>query len=125
MNLNQVTIPSTNIERSVAFYKQLGLHLIVDASPRYVRFELPAGNSTLSLHHTEVLPKESSIVIYFENDNLDDLVANLQAKGISFSQLPTDQTWLWREAHLSDPDGNKLILYKAGKNRKNPPWRIN
>jgi hypothetical protein len=36
----------------------------------------------------------------------------------------TDQTWLWREARLKDPDGNQLILYSAGKNRKDPPWKI-
>ena len=41
MNLNQITIPSLNVEVSTEFYKKLGLHLIVDASPRYVRFELP------------------------------------------------------------------------------------
>ncbi|MEM7380928.1 MAG: VOC family protein, partial [Bacteroidota bacterium] len=40
-------------------------------------------------------------------------------------ELPRDQSWLWREARLKDPDGNTLILYHAGENRKNPPWRIN
>ena len=125
MRLNQVTIPSKNIEKSVDFYKKLGLHLIVDASPRYVRFELPDGESTFSIHHVENFPKESSITIYFEDDNLDKLVKSLQKKGIHFTQLPINQRWLWREAHLLDPDGNKLILFTAGENRKNPPWRIN
>jgi len=32
--------------------------------------------------------------------------------------------WLWREAWLYDVDGNKLILYSAGENRLNPPWRM-
>jgi catechol 2,3-dioxygenase-like lactoylglutathione lyase family enzyme len=39
MNLNQITIPSLDLEKSVAFYKTLGLHLIVDALPSYARFE--------------------------------------------------------------------------------------
>ncbi|CAL2095326.1 Glyoxalase/bleomycin resistance protein/dioxygenase [Tenacibaculum sp. 190524A02b] len=125
MRLNQVTIPSNNVKKSVDFYKKLGLHLIVDASPRYVRFELPDGESTFSIHYTENLPKESSITVYFEDDNLDELVKLLQGKGIQFTLLPTDQNWLWREAHLIDPDGNKLILFTAGENRKNPPWRVN
>ncbi len=38
MNLNQITIPSVDLEKAVVFYKKLGLHLIVDALPRYVRF---------------------------------------------------------------------------------------
>ncbi|CAL2102160.1 VOC family protein [Tenacibaculum sp. 190130A14a] len=125
MNLNQVTIPSVDVNRSVEFYKKLGLHLIVDASPRYVRFELPEGQSTLSIHQVETLPKGEGIVLYFENDNLDELVNQLQDKGVNFIHLPKDQTWLWREARLEDPDGNKLILFKAGEHRKNPPWRIN
>ena len=125
MNLNQVTLPSTNVEKAVEFYTKLGLHLIVDASPRYVRFELPNGDSTLSIHKVDHISTENIPIIYFEDENLDVLVKKLQEKGIEFSQLPKSETWLWREAHLKDPDGNKLILYKAGKNRKNPPWRIN
>jgi hypothetical protein len=34
------------------------------------------------------------------------------------------QPWLWREAHMRDPDGNSLCLFTAGKNRKYPPWRV-
>ncbi|MDP5081381.1 MAG: VOC family protein, partial [Winogradskyella sp.] len=43
MNLNQVTILSLDVEKSTLFYKNLGLKLIVDALPRYVRFECPNG----------------------------------------------------------------------------------
>jgi hypothetical protein len=32
--------------------------------------------------------------------------------------------WLWREARLRDPDGHRVCLYRAGQNRKNPPWRL-
>lgn len=124
MNLNQITIPSLDVEKAVEFYKNLGLHLIVDASPRYVRFECPDGDATFSIHKVDVLPKENGITIYFEDENLDELVNNLKTKGIAFDVLPKDTSWLWREAHLYDLDGNKIILYHAGKNRKNPPWRI-
>ena len=124
MILNQITIPSLDLEKSVTFYKTLGLHLIVDALPRYARFECPDGDSTFSIHKVDMLPKEDGITIYFEDDNLDALVFTLQQKGIIFKQLPEDKSWLWREAHLQDLDGNYIILYKAGKNRKNPPWRI-
>lgn len=125
MNLNQVTIPSLNVEESTKFYIKLGLHLIVDASPRYVRFEVPDGDATFSIHKVTKLATENNVVVYFEDESLDKLVKELKEKGIIFSQLPKDETWLWREAHLLDPDGNKIILFKAGKNRKNPPWRIN
>ena len=124
MRLNQVTIPSLNVEKAVDFYKTLGLQLIVDALPRYVRFECPDGNSTFSIHNVETLPTGNAIRIYFEHENLDELVSQLKEKGIIFTSDPMDTTWLWREAHLNDPDGNHLILYHAGDHRKNPPWRI-
>tara|TARA_R110002049_G_scaffold179965_2_gene346955 strand:+ start:726 stop:1100 length:375 start_codon:yes stop_codon:yes gene_type:complete len=124
MDLNQITIPSLDVEKATEFYKILGLHLIVNAIPRYVRFECPDGNATFSIHKVDTLPEGNGITIYFEDDDLDMLVSNLQEKGIVFKQLPEDKTWLWREAHLEDPDGNHIILYHAGKNRKNPPWRI-
>ncbi|MBJ6367181.1 VOC family protein [Snuella sedimenti] len=124
MNLNQVTIPSLDLEKATEFYKTLGLQLIVDALPRYVRFECPDGDSTLSIHLVETLPNGNGITIYFEDDNLDTLVTQLKSKGLVFISAPEDKRWLWREAHLLDPDGNTIILYYAGKNRKNPPWRI-
>lgn len=124
MNLNQVTIPSLDVAKATEFYKKLGLVLIVDALPRYVRFELPDGDATFSIHKVEELPKGEGITIYFEDDNLENLVKELKHKGFHFNLLPTDQSWLWREAHLYDLDNNKIILYSAGKNRKNPPWRI-
>lgn len=124
MNLNQVTIPSSDVAKATAFYQTLGLRLIVDALPRYVRFECPDGDATFSIHHVEKVSKENGISIYFEVEDLDTQVHDLQQKGIEFISLPEDKSWLWREAHLNDLDGNHLILFYAGKNRKNPPWRI-
>ena len=50
MNLNQVTISSLDVKKSSEFYTILGLKLIVDALPRYVRFVCPKGDSTFSIH---------------------------------------------------------------------------
>lgn len=125
MDLNQVTISSSDIGRAVRFYECLGLRLIVDSRPRYVRMMVPGGNSTFSIHHTDsVTADESAPILYFESENLDDLVGNLELAGLTFDLHPVDQRWGWREAHLKDPDNNRLILYHAGENRKEPPWRI-
>ena len=125
MDLNQITIPSLDVINATKFYQTLGLHLIVDAAPRYVRFECPDGDSTFSIHKVDELPEINGITIYFEDENLDAFVKQLKGKGIIFTSEPEDKTFLWREAHLLDPDGNQIILYHAGKNRKNPPWRVN
>lgn len=124
MNLNQITVPVLNIESSIEFYKLLGLKLIVNSTNRYARFECPQGDTTFSLHKVDQLPIGEGVWIYFEVENLDEKFKELKNKGVDFLTEPTDQTWLWKEAKLLDPDGNTLILYNAGENRKNPPWRI-
>jgi len=124
MNLNQITVPSLSLEKSIPFYEKLGLKLIVKSLPNYARFECPDGNSTFSIHLTNELPKGDGIYVYFECENLDEQVNSLKQKGIEFDLEPTDQSWLWREARLKDLDGNNLILFYAGENRLNPPWRI-
>lgn len=124
MNLNQVTIYTDKLTESVEFYKTLGLRLIVDSIPRYVRLTCPDGNSTLSLHETDKVFQDSSIVLYFECESLDEEVEKLKSLGLTFDSEPKNQTWLWREAYLKDPSGNKICLFHAGENRQNPPWRI-
>jgi catechol 2,3-dioxygenase-like lactoylglutathione lyase family enzyme len=122
MNLNQVTLPATDVERSAEFYRRLGFTQIVSALPRYARFECEDG-ATFSLHaFSNVVPSQT--VVYFECEDLDATYKRLHAKGIEFDQAPVDQIWLWREAYLHDPDGNIICLYHAGNTRRYPPWRL-
>ncbi len=124
MDLNQVTVPTKNIESAILFYQKLGLKLIVHSTNHYARFECPNGTSTFSIHQADELKGGEGIWIYFECKNLDEDVDRLQKEGLEFDELPNDKSWLWREARLKDPDNNQLILYHAGENRKNPPWRL-
>jgi catechol 2,3-dioxygenase-like lactoylglutathione lyase family enzyme len=123
MRLNQVTMPCTNVTASVEFYTKLGLVQIV-ASDHYARFVCPDGNTTLSVHVVDEVAEDAAPVVYFECDDLDLTVRNLESAGIVFDSQPEDQRWLWREARLRDPAGNEVCLYHAGENRLNPPWRI-
>src|SRR5689334_4444562 len=124
MNLNQITVPVLDVERSIEFYEKLGLRLIVKALPHYARFECEEGDSTFSLHQVNKPVEDTGTWIYFEVPDLDNFVNKLIEEGIIFEELPNDKPWLWREARVKDPDNNQLILYFAGDNRKNPPWRI-
>lgn len=124
MNLNQVTIYSQFPVETVEFFEKLGLRRIVDSLPRYSRLECPDGNSTLSVHESSPLTPVNNIVLYFECDDLDAEVERLKALGISFDEEPVDRLWLWREAYLKDPNGNKICLFHAGENRLNPLWRV-
>lgn len=123
MRLNQVTVTVSDVEAGIAFYRALGLKLIVE-SPHYARFECPEGESTFSIHVGEP-STAASTVVYFESENLDATVEDLKRAGIAFDSEPADQRWLWREARLRDPSGNPICLFHAGENRLNPPWRTN
>jgi hydroxymethylpyrimidine/phosphomethylpyrimidine kinase len=122
--LNQVTVTGTNYERSVDFYRRLGLVQIVDSPENgYARFET-AGGVTFSI---QIDPEEKIIAttaIYLECDDLDDRVEQLARSGIAFEHGPRNQPWMWREARLRDPDGNIIFFYKAGEHRRFPPWRM-
>jgi hydroxymethylpyrimidine/phosphomethylpyrimidine kinase len=121
--LNQVTVTGTDYERSVEFYRRLGLKQIVANPPDYARFET-AGGATLSV---QIDPEEKIIAttaIYLECDDLDERVERLAREGLPFEHGPRNQPWMWREARLRDPDGNIIFLYKAGEARRFPPWRV-
>lgn len=123
MDLNQITLPVNDMVKAVRFYQSLGCVLIVD-TPHYARFKAPEGNSSFSLSLEEEAFSNGA-VIYFEHQQLDELYAELCRRGIEFEQPPTEQRYLWKEAILKDPSGNKIKLYWAGENRLNPPWRVN
>ena len=125
MNLNQVTIFTQLPIETVEFFEKLGLKRIVDSLPRYARLECPDGEATLSVNIADEIAVTNNIVLYFECDNLDEEVARLKSLGLSFTEDPADREWLWRQAYLLDPNGNKICLFRAGENRKNPPWRVN
>jgi catechol 2,3-dioxygenase-like lactoylglutathione lyase family enzyme len=124
MNLNQITVPSLDVTKAIRFYQQLGLKLIVSTGPHYARFVCPDGQSSFSIHLAEALPSGDGVWVYFECEDLDAQVELLKAKGIEIEELPTDKPWLWREARLKDLDGNQIILYHAGENRLDPPWKL-
>ncbi|MGB3625627.1 MAG: VOC family protein [Henriciella sp.] len=128
MRLNQVTVPCTDYAASVAFYKTLGLIQIVDSPPRYARFECPASDggqpATFSLHQVEGWTGADDPLVYFEVDDIDTEYRRLKAAGLDFIAEPQAQSWLWTEAHLRDPAGNRICLYQAGEVRRFPPWRI-
>jgi catechol 2,3-dioxygenase-like lactoylglutathione lyase family enzyme len=123
VRLNHVTLPATDVGASAEFYRRLGLTQIVASYPKYARFVSPEGDVTLSLHVDEAaVPSAGSI--HFEVDDVDRTIADLRDAGFEIEIEPTDQPYLWREATLLDPDGNRIFIYHAGEMRLNPPWRL-
>lgn len=123
MELNQITLPSTDIDRSVDFYRRMGFTQVVD-TPHYARFQCRPDGPSFSIHQVDRVPENSGVMVYFETAEVDLEVERLERKGIQLDQEPTDQRWLWREARLRDPDGNRICIYHAGYARLYPPWRL-
>ena len=85
MKLNQVTVGTTDYHASVDFYTRLGLTQIVEAPPRYARFETP-GRETFSIHQVEQV--KSTTTVYFEVEDVDAFTETLR---LPLVQPPTDQ----------------------------------
>jgi uncharacterized glyoxalase superfamily protein PhnB len=78
---------------------------------------------TLSLRLGEAaVPSGASV--HFEVDDVDQAITGLRDAGVEIETEPADQPYLWREATLLDPDGNRIFIYHAGEMRLNPPWRL-
>jgi len=128
LRLNQVTLGAIDFAASVLFYQRLGLVLIVDSAPRYARFEFPANPdgtppATLSLHEVDegwAAPTNYPL-IYFEVDDVAGFLADTDCAPIS---PPEMKSYLWEEADILDPSGNRIRIFKAGGARRFPPWRI-
>ena len=98
MRMNQVTIPASDIQKSAEFYRRMGFLQIVE-NEHYARFVSTEGDATFSIYLYDE-PIKNPTVVYFENENLDELVLDLKTKGFNFLQDPTDMEYLWREAIL-------------------------
>ena len=107
MNMNQVTLSAADYAASIAFYGKLGLRQIVDSPANgYARFECPGG-ATLSIHAGEGAGTGGALV-YLESGELDAWDERLVGHGITIDQMPRDESWVWCEARVREPAGNRL-----------------
>jgi catechol 2,3-dioxygenase-like lactoylglutathione lyase family enzyme len=123
MNLNHVTVSVTAMAPALDFYRLLGLKLIV-LNDHYARFEVPEGDATFSIELADSVASGNTPQLFFECGDIDAQAARLAAAGVAFELPPTDMPWLWRQAHMRDPSGNLICLFRAGEIRKQPPWRL-
>lgn len=126
MRLSHVTLMVRDIPRSRAFYLSLGFELIVGES-HYCRFlTATGGDETLSIeHHAGELAPAAQLGLEFPTrEALDAYVTSLPERGVTVAEGPIDRDWLWRDARVFDPDGHEWMLFHAGKNKLDPPWRV-
>jgi predicted enzyme related to lactoylglutathione lyase len=112
--VGQIHISVTDVERSVAFYRDvLGLPHMFTVPGQPMAF-FASGDTRLYLGVPESEEYRSRCVLYFRVDDIDAEYARLSALGVDFADAPhivhrEASMALWM-AGFTDPDGHQLIL---------------
>jgi catechol 2,3-dioxygenase-like lactoylglutathione lyase family enzyme len=105
-----VDIPSRDVERSVAFYRDM---LELPQNPREPT-EFEAGNVTLAIWKPEDqgvdFPKSAAHGIALRVADVAAARAELEQKGVEF--IGDRDSGVCNMAFFADPDGNSLILHR-------------
>ena len=125
MKLLNVRLLVSDMNASLAFYRdKLGFtQLFEDPDGDYTELSV-GGTVTLALFGKTVMAEavgttnkpaqaehQDTFVIAFEVDNVDETVAQLEAKGVVIDTPAQDRPlWMMRTAHLRDPDGNLIEI---------------
>lgn len=114
-----ITIPSQDLNKSIAFYNALGMQLVELEENHHAHFENKQHNVIFTAYLVPTLP-EYDVKVYFEIDHLEEYEARFRESVLSKTTL---KNWGGKEVHLKDPDGNHLVLYQKFKATNLPPWQ--
>lgn len=112
--IGQIAVPVSDIERAIAFYRDvLGLRFLFKAPPGLGFFD--AGGVRLLLDApAKKQEKNFSSIIYYKVADLQAAFTTLSARGVVFEQppelvarMPDHELWM---AFFRDPDDNLLAL---------------
>jgi methylmalonyl-CoA/ethylmalonyl-CoA epimerase len=111
--IGQIAIPVSDIERAIAFYRDvLGMRFLFQAPPGLGFFD--CGGVRLMLDGPASEQAGQSSVVYYKVSDLDEAFATLSARGVVFeadphliATLPDHELWM---AFFRDPDTNLIAL---------------
>ena len=122
--LNAIGIVASDMARSIAFYRLLGLEFPGDSDGGHIEAELPNG-LRLMLDSEETIKsfrpdwtRESGnqLALAFECESaadVDGVYQRVTSAGFDGEKEPWDAFWGQRYAQLRDPDGVGVDLYAA------------
>ena len=121
--IDNVGVAVTDLARSVAFYEKLGFTKGYDYEADVKGCSMNAGSAVLFLFQTkqanpQAVKRDPSLAqnppgidhISFLVEDVNQIYAELKAKGVLFLGEPADQDWGARLVGLKDPDGNNLYF---------------
>jgi methylmalonyl-CoA/ethylmalonyl-CoA epimerase len=111
--IGQVAVPVADIDRAVAFYRDvLGMRFLFQAPPGLGFFD--CGGVRLMLDAPAKAQAGSGSVLYYTVPDLKAAFETLSARGVAFeagphlvAKMPDHELWM---AFFRDPDGNLLAL---------------
>lgn len=121
--LNGMMLYVTDVEQSLAVYKQLGFEIFAHRPPSYSSVGL--GNFLIQFQDkrnpsdpdfvAEALgePKGAGLFIYIQVDDIDGYYETIVKRGVVPTTKPRDWPSGNREFVVRDPDGYKLVFYQA------------
>ncbi|MGH7680823.1 MAG: VOC family protein [Candidatus Eiseniibacteriota bacterium] len=112
--IGQIAVPVADIDRAVAFYRDvLGMRFLFQAPPGLGFFDC-AGVRLMLDAPARAEGSTQASVIYYKVADLDAAYETFQKRGVSFeakphliAKLPDHELWM---AFFRDPDGNLLAL---------------
>ena len=122
--LNAIGIVASDMARSIAFYRLLGIELPETPGEGHVQAVLPNGLSFMldteetirSFKPEWTRASGNEIAIAFECGSaaeVDEVYARVTGAGYHGEKEPWDAFWGQRYAQLADPDGVPVDLYAA------------
>ena len=120
-----IEIVSSDLPRSLSFYRLLGLAVPEDPDGPHVEIELPGGNrlafdteEIIAGMHAGWTPPSSAgrVALAFglrSAAEVDELFARVTEAGHPGTLDPFDAPWGQRYASVSDPDGTTVDLFAA------------
>jgi methylmalonyl-CoA/ethylmalonyl-CoA epimerase len=111
--IGQIAIPVGDVDRAIAFYRDLlGMRFLFRAPPGLGFFD--CGGVRLMLDGPAAAQAGQSSVVYYKVDDLRAAFETLSTRGVVFeaephlvARLPDHELWM---AFFRDPDGNLLAL---------------
>lgn len=112
--IGQIAVPVSDLERAVAFYRDvLGMHFLFQAPPGLAFFD--CGGVRLLLDRPVKTHAENySSIIYYRVADIHSACDTLSSRGVQFEQkphlvakMPDHELWM---AFFRDPDSNLLAL---------------
>lgn len=125
MKIDAVGISSTDLTRTVAFYKLLGFQFgEYDPNEQHLEPLTPDGSARLMIDAASLLESilgeaprpgnhSSFAVLYDLPAEVDRVAAAVKAAGHTVPAEPWDAEWGQRYAIVQDPDGYRVDLYAA------------